>query len=332
MADTNGMTIINNHIKSGQFSNVYLLGGEEKYLLSQYKRKLVETLVSPDDTMNYVVYKGENARPDSITEFASTMPFFADRRVVLVEDSDFFKKGSEEMEQLLADLPETTVIIFVESNIDKRSRLYKLVSKAGTVAMFETPDERTLLIWVKSLFTKENIVIDDAAVYKLIENVGMDMNLLANESEKLKSYCIERGKVTVDDVEVLSVNQIEGKIFDMMDALSRRDKKTTMDLYSDLLALREPAMRILYLITRQFDILLKAKFALGEGCERSKLAAVLKIPPFTVKKYISQCDGYSYSQLLDRVAWCQETDTKIKKGIMKDNLAVEMLIINLLQE
>lgn len=332
MADTNGMTIINNHIKSGQFSNVYLLGGEEKYLLSQYKRKLVETLVSPDDTMNYVVYKGENARPDSITEFASTMPFFADRRVVLVEDSDFFKKGSEEMEQLLAELPETTVIIFVESNIDKRSRLYKQVSKAGTVAMFETPDERTLLIWVKSLFTKENIVIDDEAVYKLIENVGMDMNLLANESEKLKSYCVERGKVTVDDVEVLSVNQIEGKIFDMMDALSRRDKKTTMDLYSDLLALREPAMRILYLITRQFDILLKAKFALGEGCERSKLAAVLKIPPFTVKKYISQCDGYSYSQLLDRVAWCQETDTKIKKGIMKDNLAVEMLIINLLQE
>lgn len=331
MADVNGMSIINSHIKNESYTNIYLLGGEEKYLLAQYKEKLVGAIADVSDSMNYVVYKGENAKSDQIAEFASTMPFFADRRVVLVEDSDFFKKGNEEIEKLLGELPETTVIVFVESNIDKRNRLYKMVSKTGTVAMFDTPDEKTLLIWLKSLFTKENLKIEDNVVYRLIEGVGMDMNNLANEAEKLKCYCLEKGAVTIDDVNELSINQVEGKIFDMMDALSRHDRKTTLDLYNDLLILREPAMRILFLITRQFNILLKTKLALEGGCDNSKIASAVKVPPFTVKKYITFCKNYTYSQLLACVNRCQEADSDIKTGRMKDSLAVEMLIIALLQ-
>lgn len=331
MADTNGMSIINTHIKNKAYSNIYLLGGNEKYLITQYKEKLLSEIVDINDNMNYVVYKGEGAKSDSIIEFASTMPFFADHRVVLVEDSDFFKKGNEEIEKLLAELPETTIIVFVESNIDKRNRLYKLVSKSGTVAMFDTPDEKTLLIWIKSLFTKENIKIEDSAVYRLIEGVGMDMNNLANEAEKLKCYCLDKGVVTVDDVNILSINQVEGKIFDMMDALSKGDRRTTLNLYNDLLLLREPAMRILYLITRQFNILLKTKLALEGGSDNSKIASVVKVPPFTVKKYVKFCENYTCSQLLKCVNRCQETDTNIKSGLMKDHLAVEMLIVDLLK-
>ena len=331
MAEANGMTVINNDINKGEFSNVYLLGGDEKYLLNQYKRKLIDALVDTEDTMNYVVYKGENAKSDSIAEYASTMPFFADRRVVLVEGSDFFKKGNEDIEKLLSNLPTTTVIIFSEDNIDKRNKLYKLVDKTGRVAMFSTPDEKSLLVWVKSLFTKEDFKIDDAAVYRLLECVGSDMNKLVNEAEKLKSYCFEKKNVSPSDVDLLSTNQIEGKIFEMMDALSKRDKRTTITLYDDLQKLREPAMRILYLITRQFNILLKCKLALESSADNSQLASALKIPPFTVKKYIKQCDGYTYEQLLDRVSWCQDADTDIKTGRMKDNLAIEMLIMKLLQ-
>lgn len=331
MADANGMNIINNHIKTGEYSNIYLLCGTEKYLLEQYKVKLVSSLTDMSDTMNYVVYKGENAKPDSIAEFALTMPFFADRRVVLVCDSDFFKKGNADMEEVLANIPDTTVIIFAETAVDKRTKLYKLISKNGTIAVFDTPDEKTLLVWVKSLFTNDGINIDDMAVYKLIESVGTDMWLLVNEAEKLKGYCIESKTVTVDAVERLSVNQIEGKIFDMMEALSKRDKEKTMQLYDDLLKLKEPAMRILFLITRQFNLLLKTKLALEQNHNNAQIASLLKLPPFVVKKYINQCDGYTYKQLLDRVGWCQDTDTKIKTGALKDGLAIELLIIQLLQ-
>ena len=331
MAEANGMSIINDHIKSEKYTGVYLLGGEEKYLLAQYKEKLIQALTDTSDTMNYAVYKGENAKADQIVDFASTMPFFADRRVLLVEDSDFFKKGNEDIEKLISELPETTVIVFVENNIDKRNKLYKLVSKCGTVAMFTSPDEKTLLVWLKSLFTKEKLNIADNAVYRLIECVGVDMNNLANEAEKLRCYCLEKGTVTVEDVDTLCINQVEGKIFEMMDALSARNKKATLDLYNDLLLLREPAMRILFLITRQFNLLLKTKLAIETGADNSKIASAIKVPPFAVKKYVSACKEYTYEQLLNCVNLCQEADTGIKTGKMKDNLAVEMLIIQLLQ-
>ena len=327
----NGMSIINAHIKSGEFTNLYLLYGSEEYLVSQYKDNLVKALIDPDDSMNFSVYKTEGAKADAIIDTASTMPFFADRRVVLVEDSDFFKKGNEDIEKFFENIPESTVLIFVEHNVDGRIKITKNVSKFGTVAVFDSQDEKTLAVWIKSLFTRENMQIDDNAVYRLLECVGTDMNTLSNEVEKLKCYCLEKERVTATDVDELCVNQIEGKIFDMMDALSRRDKKTTISLYDDLVQLREPAMRILFLITRQFNILVKTKLAMETGVDSSRIASVVKIPPFTVKKYISMCNGYTYNQLVEKVNMCQETDTKIKTGVMKDNLAVEMLIVGLLQ-
>lgn len=331
MAEANGMTVVNQHIASGEFSQIYLMGGSEQYLLAQFREKLVTALIDPTDTMNFVRYKGENAKADEIAEFASTMPFFADRRVVLVEDSDFFKKGNETMEKVLEELPETTTLIFSEDQIDKRGRLYKQVAKLGTVLNFETPDASMIERWLVGIFAKEEIQIERKALENLLEFVGLDMSNLANEAEKLVSYCYEKKTVTAEDVEKLSINQVEGKIFEMMDALSRRDSDATMKYYADLLALREPAMRLLFLITRQFRILLKTKLALETGTPYEKLASVLKVPPFTVKKYVAQCKGFSQKRLMECVGLCQEADTDIKTGRKKDTMAVEMLIVELLQ-
>lgn len=326
-----GMTIINNHIKDNVFSNIYLMTGEEVYLLYQFRDRLTAALTDTSDSMNYCVFKGENAKPEDIASFALTMPFFADRRVLLIENSDFFKKGNEEIEKVLEELPDTTVIVFVESNIDKRSRLFKLVQSKGTIAEFNRPDERTLLKWLKGLFSEEAYTVEDMAVYRMIEAVGDDMNKLSNEVEKLKCYCYDTKQITLKDVEEICVSQIEGKIFDMMDALSKKDKQLAINLYNDLLLLREPPMRILYLITRQFNILLRTKLALQKDSNPSQIAAAVKVPPFTVKKYISQCSAYTYDELLKRVDRCQEADTHIKTGKYTDKMSVELLIVELLQ-
>lgn len=332
MADANGMSIINAQIKSEQFSNLYLLGGTEEYLVKQYKEKLIDALTDARESMNYGEFKGDCAREDEIISIASTMPFFADRRVVLVEDSDFFKKGNDKMEAFFKEIPETTVLVFSEKNIDKRCKAYKEIAKLGTVALFDTPDERTLLIWLKGLFTGEGFAIEDSAVFKLLQYVGSDMNTLYNEAEKLKCYGMEKKVITPDMVEYLTVNQIEGKIFDMMEALSQKNKKKTVELYSELVHLREPAMRILYLITRQFNMLLKTKLALDKDKQGGNIAAVLKVQPFVAKKYKSQCAAYSYDGLVEIVNMCQKTDMAIKTGKMRDDMAVELLVMTLLNE
>lgn len=329
--ELSGMDIINNQIKTSEFSNIYLMGGDEAYLLYQYRDKLLSCLGDREDSMNFCVFKGENAKVDAIAEFALTMPFFADRRVLLVENSDFFKSGNEAMEKVIQELPDTTVIVFVESNIDKRNKLFKAVQGRGTVAMFSTPSEKTLLVWLKKLFTEDNIAIEDNAVFRLLESVGTDMCTLSNEVDKLKGYCIEKGCVTAQDVEEISVSQVENKIFEMMDALSLKDRNTAMSRYNDLLLLREPAMRILFLITRQFNILVRIKLAQGENKSYSELASIAKVPPFTVKNYIKQCEGYTYEELLERLNFCQEADTFIKTGRYSDKMAVEMLMIKIMQ-
>lgn len=327
-----GMALINSHINNSSFRQIYLFGGTEQYLVKQYRDKLVSAVIDPGDTMNLEVFKGENVKVNAIASSLSTLPFFSERRVLLVEDSDFFKKGNEELETALQDIPESNIIIFMEKNIDKRTKLYKTVDKLGTVASFDAPDTQTLMRWIAGLFAEDEIMVERSALQVLLEGVGSDMNTLYHEVEKLKDYCFETKQVTAKDVENLCISQVEGKIFDMMDALSRKDKKTTMSLYDDLLSLREPSMRILYLITRQFNILLKVKFARENGTPDHSLASALKIPPFAVKKYISQTNSYSYKELLACVNRCQQADSDIKTGRMRDGMAVEMLIIELLMK
>lgn len=326
----NGMDIINNHIKTGEFKNLYLLTGSEYYLVSQYQDKLVSALISMDDTMNYIVYKGENAKPESIIEFADTMPFFADRRVVLVEDSGFFKKGNEQIEIFMEKIPETTVLIFVEKSVDNRIKITKQIAKLGTVAVFDTPDDRTLLIWLNGMFEQSNLSVDQATLRYLLDHVGNSMNLLKNEVEKLCAYCIEKGNVTKEDVDLLCVNQVEDKIFDMIDAISEGKQEKAMRLYDDLLYLHEAPMKILVLITRNFMQLLKIRFALETKTAENQIASVFGIRPYFVKKYIAQARSFTKEQLISGVRLCQEADASIKSGKMRDKLATEMVILELL--
>lgn len=333
MADTapNGMSIIDGHIAKNEYANLYLLMGNEQYLIKQYKEKLQKSLTDLYGEFNVIAFKGEATKVKDIAEAAMSLPFLSEKKVVIIEDSGYFKNGNPEMETVLSDMPDSTIIVFSESNIDRKFRLFKMVSKEGTLCLFDTPSERTLVLWLRNLFKQDMIQISDQTIYSIISSVGTDMNVLYNEVEKLRSYCFDKKVVSEDDVKLLCTSQVESKIFDMMEALSRRDKKTTMKTYDDLLQLREPPMRLLALISRQYDLLLKTKLALEKDSNNARIASIIKIPPFAVKKYISQCANYTFKELLNRTSKCQQADLDIKTGKMKDSLSVEMLIIDLLQ-
>lgn len=326
----NGMAIINEQINKGEFSRMYLLGGTEPYLIYQYRDKLIRAMIDPGDTMNFITFKGDNSKPEDIIEFADTMPFFTERRVVLVEDSNFFKNGCEKLENSLEKLPDTTVLIFVEKNIDNRKKLAKQAAQLGTVAMFDAPDSDMLAVWLNGMFAEDQIAISGATLRYLIDRVGNSMNLLKNEADKLRSYAVEKGSVSKEDIDLLCVNQVEDKIFDMIDAISEKKQKKAMDLYDDLLYLQEAPMKILVLITRNFMQLLKIRFALDTGTSEGQIASTFSIRPYFVKKYITQARSFTKEQLLSCVRLCQEADANIKSGRMRDKLAVEMVILELL--
>ena len=118
------MKSLNEDIKSGQFKSVYLLYGEETYLKKQYKDRMTKAVVSDGDTMNYAYYEGKGINPAEIIDLAETMPFFAKRRLVVVENSGFFKNATPEMADYIKAMPDTVCILFIENEVDKRGKMY----------------------------------------------------------------------------------------------------------------------------------------------------------------------------------------------------------------
>ena len=138
-------------IKTGNFKNVYLLFGEEAYLKIQYKEKLIHALNSDDDTMNFSKYEGKGIEVREMIDLCETMPFFAEHRIVLVENSGFFKNKCDELADYMKELPDYLRIIFVEEEVDRRNRMYKAVKSCGRIVEFAKQDEKTLMRWAAGI-------------------------------------------------------------------------------------------------------------------------------------------------------------------------------------
>lgn len=314
-------------LKQRNFKNVYLLCGEESYLRNQYKKRLREALTEEGDTMNYSYYEGKDINPKAVIDMAETLPFFAEHRVVLVENSGFFKNKCEEMADYVSAIPESTCLIFAETEVDKRNRLYKEVKKYGRVVEFGTQKEETLLKWVLGMLKKENKGITRETLMLFLAKTGTDMQSIKNELEKLLAYTIERDSITLEDVEKVCVTQTTNRIFDMINAIAEGNQKKAMELYEDLLALKEPPMRILFLIARQFHQLYQLKMLSKEGLPASEIAKQAGIVPFAMKKYQAQAKSFTEEALREAVEECVAGEEAVKTGVMTDRLAVELLIM-----
>ena len=321
------MKMLAEDIKNGSFKTSYLLYGEEAYLRNQYKNKLKNALVNPDDTMNFSRFEGKSIDPAEIISLADTLPFFAERRLILIEDSGFFKNKCDELADYLPSLPETTCLLFAETEVDKRNRLYKAVQKYGRVTEFQSQDERTLMRWILGTLKKENKKITEDTLRHFLERTGSDMENIHMELEKLLSYTEGRDVITSEDVEEICTMQTTGQIFEMIRAIAEKKQRLALDLYYDLLALKEPPMRILFLIARQFNQLLLVKSLAAKGMDRSSIASKAQVAPFIAGRLMTQARSFTLEQLKNAVKDCVDAEEAVKTGRMTDILSVELLIV-----
>lgn len=315
-------------IKNNEFQKVYLLYGEESYLKMQYRDKLKQALLPDEDTMNYAHYEGKGISEGEIIDLAETMPFFSEHRVIVLEDTGFFKHAAEKLAEYLKNLPEYLVMIFVESEVDKRNKMFKAVQKAGRVTEFSVQKEDTLLTWIARLLGKEDIRITKADAQYFLSLTGTDMSNIATEVEKLISYTMGRDIVTKEDIDAICTERIENRIFEMIRAVTEQNQKKALELYYDLLSLKEPPMRILFLLARQYNQLLQVKELLEHGNGQQDIAGKMKLQSFIVKNYVNYAKLYTKQELLRRVAACTEMEESVKTGLMTDTLSVELLIVD----
>lgn len=321
------MKRIQSHIKENQFQQIYLLYGEERYLKKQYTDNLRKALSSGDE-MNTHFYEGKDIPVGEIIDLAETMPFLAERRVIFISGSGLFKSGGEKLAEYLAKPNPTTFFVFTETDIDKRSKLFKTVSSNGCAVEFSAQDENTLKRWIAGRISKENKKITERTLHLFLTKTGTDMQNIEMELEKLLSYCMEKEVITDEDVETICTTRLSDHIFDMTEAVARNQTSRALALYYDLLALKVAPLQVLAMITRQYNHLLTTKEMKRRGHSEKEIASLLGVPPFAIGKYASQASLYKTSELKAVLKECAESDYRVKSGLMSDRMSVELLILS----
>ena len=321
------MQKLNEEIKTGEFRQVYLLLGEEAYLRNQYRDKLKKALLGDGDAMNFHYFEGKDVSPGEVIDLAETMPFLAERRVLVLENTGLFAHGGEMLADYLKEPAPTAYFVFVEESADKRSKLYKAVTAKGRAVEFKTQDEAVLQRWILGILKKEGMNITGRDLAFFLEKTGSDMENIRGELEKLLCYCMGRDVVSAKDIEEICTKQISNQIFDMINAIAEKKQRKAMDLYYDLLTLKEPPMRILYLITRQFNMLLQVKELKNRGCDASTIGEKVGLAGFIARKYVAQAARFRTADLRRAVEDCVEAEEAVKTGKMNDVMSVELLIV-----
>lgn len=314
-------------IKTGNYSHIYLLCGTEDYLRNQYRNKLKVALLGDGDQMNLSVYEGAGVNPIEVIDMAQTMPFLSERRVLVLENTGLCKGSADALAEYMKEIPEFTYFVFDEKDVDKRSKLYKAIKSYGHIAEFGQQDEGTLRKWIDGRVKKEGKQMDMSTISFFLQRTGTDMENIEKELEKLICFTMKKDTITIPDVEEITTKRLENRVFDMISYLSQKKQKETLQLYYDLLALREAPMKILALMARQFNMLLQIKTLKDKGFPQKTVAEKMKIQPFIVGKYWAQCSLFTNEELKSALTACVQTDEDVKTGKITDKIGVELLLI-----
>jgi len=317
-----------NHINKKQLSNIYLICGEEEFNKKICKQKLIECILEepPEGNMNYHFYDNTSFNIPDFVEQASTLPFFANRQLLVVSGSNLFKSSST-LTDKLSEIPDSTYIIFYESAFDKRNALYKYVKSNGTIFELNHESDTALPMWIARHLNQFDYKITMRAAKLIISKAGVDKSALSCELEKLIAYTADTKTIDIDAVEAVCTTLLTNKIFAMMDYIVSGKKTEALNLYRDLVLAKESPAKILSLLSRHYNILTQLKDMPRET--DMNIAKKLSVPSFAVKKYKSQASLYNKQSIMKCLNACANTETDFKTGKIQPQLAIEILIIQL---
>ncbi|OEH86129.1 DNA polymerase III subunit delta [Desulfuribacillus stibiiarsenatis] len=319
-------------------SNVYLLFGNEAILMEEWLDTLIHNEL-PDGKldMNYSSFDLEEIAIQQVLQYAETIPFMADRKIVIAERADFFGtangKNIHDLEALndylLNPAPYTTIIFKTKADkLDKRKKIAKTIEKAGIVKGFVPLQGKTLEDWILAKVRSHQCTIDGKAVEQLIVACGSDMNLMANEIEKLCLY-VNQGNITSDTVALLVSKTLEQNLFAFIDRIAQRNIKQGLQVIYDLLKNKESPILIFFLLAKKFRTMLVGKDLLDKGYSPQQIATQLGQHPYALKITLEQGAKFSPQNLRRMLIALAEADEQIKTGKMSDVVALERFILSI---
>ena len=337
---------IKEDIKNNNIKSIYVLYGEESYLVEESVKKLKQHLVTEDfESLNFLTIEGKEIIVDKLIDACETLPFMADKKLVYVKNFDALqgkKKSLTETEEALlinyiANVPETTCLVFYGlTSVDSRKKLLKEMSKHGSVLNFEKLKENELNKWITGRFKKLNKVIEQKEVIFMMnyidylgKNAQQNLFDVDNEIEKIASFMGDEKTVLQKHIEGVSVFKFQNDIFKLLDAIGNRNLSEALQRLNHILDDGEATIRLMVTLSNQITNILSAKLLLEEGYTPKMIATKLGLHPFVAGKAASQSSGYTVNRLRELLNHFLKMDVMIKTGKINDRIALELLIVEI---
>ena len=334
------MTIqeLEKELKQNILENIYLLYGEETFLLESSLKKMKRIFGELILGINYIQIDDTNV--EELISNLETPAFGYEKKLVIVKNSGLFKKegkrANAKMNELkekvyeyfsknIEDIKEFNVVIFIEEEVEKNN-LFKLLDKEAKVCCFEKQTPSQIISRLKAIFNAYKVNIDDITLKYLIETCGTSMQELINESRKLIEYAGENGSIKKEDIDLLCIKEVNAVIFTLTDMLGKKDITGALETLKNLIYNKEPVQKILITLYNHFKKIYFTKLALEE---KKDIAMVLNLKPnqlFLASKYKAQAGYFNKEELRSVIDELIILDKNYKIGLIDLNIGLEAIL------
>lgn len=327
------MKILKEDLKRKRIRNLYLFYGQEEYLKKYYLNAIEKIILNEQfKDMNKVVYEGKISLA-RLADACETVPLFSERKLIVAKKTGLFKKEGKEPSSgkdndiaFLKNIPEYVCLVFYEEEIDKRLKIVNAIKEIGLIVEFEYQNAVELTKWVNKVFSTYKKKISQELAARLVSYCEPAMTDILNEINKIILYMGDRDEVTADDIEKVCTKSVKSRIFDLTDAILEKNTIAAFKVLNDMITLKEPIPLILFMIARQFRLILKIKLMLENNTDINAVASRLNIHPYIAGKIASQAKRFTEEKLRKALERAYELDRDIKNGNIADRMAVELLI------
>lgn len=325
--------------KQTQYKGIYLLYGEEVFLLDQQLKKMKKSFGEMVKGINYILIDESNIQ--ELISDIETPAFGYEKKLIIAKNTGIFKregKGrvggvSKELKDKINDyikenteiIESSVILIFIENEVEKNS-IYNTIEKLGTICNFEEQKPFQIIKRLKNICNVYKVNVDESTLQYLIESCGTNMQDLINEIRKLIEYAGENGKIEKKDIDLLCIKKLESIIFDLTDNLGKKNVKDAMIVLNNLIASKEPIQKILITLYNHFKKLYFVKIAIAYNKD---IAQSLNLKPnqvFLVNKYKMQAQSFKSTELKKILQELENLDYKYKIGLIDLNIGLESIL------
>ena len=319
-------------LRNSAVQGAYLFEGAEENIKAATLSALRKALLPEGfEELNEAVMDAPPA--DAIIAACETLPFMADKRLVIVREHPALTGRAEAEEKLLGYLPQvpdSTVLVFIaRGKADARKKLYTTLKKCGGVVTFAPLTEAELSAWVAKAFAGLGKSCAPQVASQLIFTVGTDTALLHTEIEKLSALAGDRGEITAADVQSVATRSLECTVFEMVDAVVAGQQGKAFQLLRDMLTTGSDRLGILAMLLRQFRLMQHIKIMQFEKLSPQEIKQRLGIAPFAAERCIRQAAGYTGGQVKRAVHICLDAEFRVKSGTWNQEGALEKAMLEI---